>query len=129
MLYIDLNSKLQMANHGASVQKYVTDLVKILEGLEGSREEIHTQINKEQAEKDEIEKNIEALSIELQNVKDELHRKYTALEEYDKTIAESEGAFNKIVESSQTLLHVTKKEKTTLSKKKAAVLPTKQQVE
>ena len=72
-----------------------------------------------------MEKNIEALSIELQNTMDALAKKYSALEEYDKAIAESEGAFNKIVESSQTLLHVTKKEKTTLTKKKVAALTSK----
>ena len=115
-----------MANQGASVQKYVTDLVKILENLENSRDEIDAQINKEQAEKDEIEKNIETLNIELTSVVEALKKKYTALEEYNKTIEESEGAFNKIVESSQTLLHVTKKEKNTLAKKKVAVMASKQ---
>jgi Sjoegren syndrome nuclear autoantigen 1 len=118
-----------MANQGASVQKYVTDLVKILEGLEGSRDEIDTQITKEQTEKDDIERNIESLSIELQDICEALKKKYTTLEEYRRTIDESEGAFNKIVESSQTLLHVTKKEKNSLSKKKTAVMNAKPQVQ
>ena len=115
-----------MATQGASVQKYVTDLVKILESLEGSRDEIDTQINTEQAEKDEIENNIEAFNVELQNIEDALKKKYSALEDYNKAIEESEGAFNKIVESSQTLLHVTKKEKNTLAKKKVAVMKNKE---
>ena len=36
---------------------------------------------------------------------------------YDKTIAESENAYVKILESSQTLLHVLKREGTTLTRK------------
>ena len=62
----------------------------------------------------------------LQDRLDELNaslkKKYTARAEYDKTISETEGAFVKILESSQTLLHVLKKEGATLSKKKAAVI-------
>ena len=44
--------------------------------------------------------------------------KYEAKEDFEKSIQEVESAFGKIVESSQTLLHVTKKEKTSLDKKK-----------
>ena len=40
-----------MASHGASVQKYITELVKIIENLEKSREEIHNQVVKEENEK------------------------------------------------------------------------------
>ena len=63
---------------------------------------------------------------QLQNRLDELKislgKKYQARNEYDKTIGDTEGAFTKILESSQTLLHVLKKEGATLSKKKAAVV-------
>jgi len=38
--------------------------------------------------------------------------------QYDKTIAESESAYNKIVDSSSTLLNVLKKERETLSRKR-----------
>ena len=38
--------------------------------------------------------------------------------EYDKTIAETEAAYMKILESSQTLLHVLKRETVNLTKKK-----------
>ena len=46
-----------------------------------------------------------------------LARKYAARQEYDKTIAETENAFSKIIDSSRTLLHVLKRESTTLNKK------------
>lgn len=39
-------------------------------------------------------------------------------EKYDKTIQETEAAYMKILESSQTLLHVLKRETVNLSKKK-----------
>jgi Sjoegren syndrome nuclear autoantigen 1 len=41
---------------------------------------------------------------------DALIKKYEAREEFDRTISETEQAFMKIIESSQTLLHVLKKE-------------------
>jgi Sjoegren syndrome nuclear autoantigen 1 len=48
-------------------------------------------------------------------------KKYEAREEFDRTILETEGAFMKILESSQTLLHVLKKEDSQLQKKKYSV--------
>ena len=47
-----------------------------------------------------------------------LVKKYEAQEEFDRTIQETEQAFMKILESSQTLLHVLKKEDSTLNKRK-----------
>tara|TARA_B110000285_G_scaffold28418_1_gene28449 strand:- start:259 stop:468 length:210 start_codon:yes stop_codon:yes gene_type:complete len=51
-----------------------------------------------------------------------LNKKYHTRDEYDKTINETQSAFNKILESSQTLLHVLKKEGAQLYKKKVNVL-------
>lgn len=39
---------------------------------------------------------------------------------YDKTIQETEAAYSKIMESSQTLLHVLKRESVNLTKKRQA---------
>lgn len=52
---------------------------------------------------------------------DALIKKYEAREEFDRTIQETEQAFMKILESSQTLLHVLKKEDSTLNKRKLNV--------
>ena len=60
------------------------------------------------------------MSMRLQEINDSLHKKYNTRTEFDKTIGETENAFMKILESSQTLLHVLKKEGQSLSKKKAA---------
>ncbi len=45
-------------------------------------------------------------------------KKYEARDEFDRTILETEQAFMRILESSQTLLHVLKKEDQQLAKKK-----------
>ncbi len=50
-----------------------------------------------------------------------MERKYEAREEFDRTIGESEDAFMRILESSQTLMHVLKKEDSQLTKKKNQV--------
>ena len=76
----------------------------------------------EEEEKSQIEGQMRKLQERLDELNASLKKKYTARGDYDKTIAETEGAFVKILESSQTLLHVLKKEGQTLSKKKAAVI-------
>jgi len=59
------------------------------------------------------------LSEKLQKMNESLARKIQARTEYDKTIQETEGAYMKILESSQTLLHVLKRESVNLTKKKS----------
>ena len=58
----------------------------------------------------------------LEQINSGLEKKYATRADYDKTINETQSAFNKILESSQTLLHVLKKEGTQLYKKKTAVI-------
>ena len=66
-----------------------------------------------------IQREISILSDKLQKLNEGLARKVQARNEYDKTITETEAAYMKILESSQTLLHVLKRESVTLTKKKA----------
>lgn len=54
----------------------------------------------------------------LSNINESLARKLQARNEYDKTIQETEAAYMKILESSQTLLQVLKRETVNLTKKK-----------
>mmetsp|Transcript_13338 Transcript_13338/g.21167 ORF Transcript_13338/g.21167 Transcript_13338/m.21167 type:complete len:163 (+) Transcript_13338:817-1305(+) len=56
----------------------------------------------------------------LSRINDSLARKVASRNEYDKTIMETEAAYMKILESSQTLLHVLKRESVSLTKKKQA---------
>ena len=58
------------------------------------------------------------LTDRLSKINESLARKVQARNEYDKTIQETEAAYMKILESSQTLLHVLKRETVNLTKKK-----------
>ena len=63
-----------------------------------------------------------SLAERLDTLNNSLSKKYHTRNEYDKTINETQSAFNKILESSQTLLHVLKKEGAQLYKKKVNTL-------
>jgi Sjoegren syndrome nuclear autoantigen 1 len=65
---------------------------------------------KDEDEKHQIETEISQLTERLNNLTDALMKKYEARDEFDRTILETEQAFMRILESSQTLLHVLKKE-------------------
>jgi Sjoegren syndrome nuclear autoantigen 1 len=58
------------------------------------------------------------LTDRLSKINETLARKVQARNEYDRTIQETEGAYMKILESSQTLLQVLKRETVSLVKKK-----------
>lgn len=57
------------------------------------------------------------LQEKLNRLNEGLQKKIQARQEYEKTLQETEAAFTKILESSQTLLHVLKRESVNLSKK------------
>eukprot|EP00466_Bigelowiella_natans_P003094 jgi/Bigna1/36200/e_gw1.13.191.1 len=86
-----------MSSQGATLQNYNNELVKCLEDLREKRE---------------------TLNKELQRINERLAKKTSARNDFDMTIQETEGAYMKILESSQTLLHVLKRESVNLSKKK-----------
>ena len=65
-----------------------------------------------------IQNDLRILTERLARINDNLARKITSRNEYDKTIQETEAAYMKILESSQTLLHVLKRETVNLTKKK-----------
>lgn len=73
-------------------------------------------------EKSKIEKQIAILTEKLTGINGEeyvesLSKKIESRNNYDRTIQETEGAYIKILESSQTLLHVMKRESMNLAKK------------
>jgi Sjoegren syndrome nuclear autoantigen 1 len=107
-----------MAGQGASLQNYNNELVKCVEDLREKREEINRQILKEEEEKAKIQRDLSVLTDRLSKINEGLSRKVQARNEYDRTIQETEGAYMKILESSQTLLQVLKRETVTLVKKK-----------
>ena len=60
---------------------------------------------------------LQVLTKRLSQLQAESERKKANLQEYDRTVQETEAAYMKILESSQTLLHVLKRETVSLSKK------------
>jgi Sjoegren syndrome nuclear autoantigen 1 len=76
---------------------------------------------RDETEKALLEGEIMNLTERLNILSEALMKKYEAREEFDRTISESEEAFLRILESSQTLLHVLKKEDSSLSKRKLQV--------
>lgn len=107
-----------MASQGASLQNYNNELVKCIEDLREKREEINRQILKEEEEKAKIQRDLSILTDRLSTINEQLARKIQARNEYDRTIQETEAAYMKILESSQTLLQVLKRETVNLVKKK-----------
>ena len=107
-----------MAGQGASLQNYNNELVKCIEDLRQKREEINTNILREEEEKAKIQRDLSILTDRLAKINEGLARKIQARNEYDRTIQETEAAYMKILESSQTLLQVLKRESVSLTKKK-----------
>ncbi len=130
-----------MSSQGATLQNYNNELVKCLEDLREKRETLNKevcfrvsllraarvraddpvrdpQILKEEKKKQDIQKKLHKLTEELHRITERLAKKTSARNDFDTTIQETEGAYMKILESSQTLLHVLKRESVTLSKKK-----------
>ncbi|TGZ60828.1 hypothetical protein CRM22_008321 [Opisthorchis felineus] len=100
-----------MSHQGAALQNYNNELVKY---LCKKREELQRQIQRDETERARLQREISVLTDRLTNVNESLQKKLATRSEYDHTIAESETAYMKILESSQTLLTVLRKEGQTI---------------
>ncbi|KAG1674975.1 hypothetical protein FOA52_014770 [Chlamydomonas sp. UWO 241] len=109
-----------MAAQGAALQNHNNELVKCIDDLRDKREEILKQLRDDEAEKGKIQADLQTLTKRLAQVNDSIARKTETKVEYDKVIMETEAAYLKILESSQTLLTVLKREAINISKKKQA---------
>ncbi|ORX76358.1 putative 13 KDA deflagellation-inducible protein [Anaeromyces robustus] len=99
-----------MSSQGALLQNYNNDIILCIEKLKKQREAICQQILKEEESKKKIEAEISALSSKLNILQESLNKKTKAKMEYDQLIQQTESAFTKILESSQTLLKMLTKE-------------------
>ena len=99
-----------MSKQGAALQTYNNELVRCLEELCERRSALQREIDVEEAEKSEIEEEMVKLNARLDRAERSLAEKREAKARYDRTIGESEQAYFKIVESSQVLLNVVKKD-------------------
>lgn len=107
-----------MSSQGATLQNYNNELVSCLEDLRSKRELLNKTIVAEERKKADIQRKLEKLSAQLARVNESLSQKVAARNEYDVTISETEAAYMQILASSQTLLHVLKREATNLTKSK-----------
>ena len=77
-----------------------SELVKMMDNITQQKNEIQQLINQEEEEKRQIEEQLKSLTDRLEVINNSLAKKYTTRNEYDKTIQETQSAFNKILESS-----------------------------
>jgi sjoegren syndrome nuclear autoantigen 1 len=75
---------------------------------------VHRDVRRAEEEKGRVQREIAALQERLSGLTTELQGKLQARAEYDRTIRETEAAYSKIVESSETLLRVLRREATHL---------------
>ncbi|CAF2637414.1 unnamed protein product [Rotaria sp. Silwood2] len=106
-----------MSQQGAALQNYNNELVKCIEDLCAKRDDLQRQILIEEEDKHKIENEIRIASEKLVKINESLAKKITARTEFDRTISETEAAYMKILESSQTLLNVLKRESHSLRTK------------
>ncbi|XP_034565142.1 Sjoegren syndrome nuclear autoantigen 1 [Notolabrus celidotus] len=105
-----------MTQQAAALQTYNNELVKCIEDMSSKRDELNRQIKQEEEEKERLRHDIHILSEKLNRVEQSLSHRLTARATLDRTIAETEAAYTKILESSQSLLSVLKREAENLSK-------------
>ena len=104
-------------SQAASLQNYNSELVKSLEGIRERRENLLIDMKKDTEEKNEIIQTIEKLSQELEELNATLIQKEEIKNEYDKIISNTEMAYYKLLEGSQTLLAILKRDEAALQKK------------
>ncbi|KAM6110542.1 uncharacterized protein FYW35_009817 [Pterocles gutturalis] len=99
-----------MSGAGAALRGYDAELREGLAELRGRREELSGRIREEEAERARLQAQLWALTERLARTSESLARDLAARAELDRTIAETEAAYGKILESSQALLGVLKGE-------------------
>ena len=105
-------------NSKISPQNYIIDMIKRIENLREKREDMNRQISKQEQDKKELERELSVLTDKMNTLNTELTRNIVLRNEYNRTIQETEGAYMKILQSSQTLLHVLNRETNNLTNKK-----------
>ena len=104
----------EMSQHGAALQAYNQELVKCLEEMKLRRTELQAEIELQEEDKNNLQREIEKLSYKLTRLNDGLTKRIAVRNEYDRTIADTETAYIKILESSQLLLNMIKREASNL---------------
>lgn len=99
-----------MTQQGATLQGINNEMVTCIEDLRQKREEVNIQVVVEEEERLKIQNDLHILTERLARINESIARKMATREEFDRTISETEAAYMKILESSQTLLQLLKRE-------------------
>ena len=106
-----------MSDTTTASSNYNQELKASISKLQSKREALQRQITKEEEEASSLQREIDELATKLKALNDGIAKKKSTRDEYDRTIEEVTAAYQKILESSQTLLHVLKRETKSLTKK------------
>lgn len=108
---------LTLPAQGLILDEQDMEIVRSFESLRTTREELNRQIAEEEQEKAGIEEALAILQERLRVTNTALKGHTKERRNHDKAIQEMESAHKQIVESSQTLLHVLKKEHVNLARR------------
>ena len=109
-----------MSQHGAALQTFNIELVKTVEELKRRQQVLAEETAREERQRQQLERQAAELKIQLDRCTASLNHKQQLSREYDRIIGEAEGAYQKILESSQALLSVVKRETSHLSEAEKA---------
>ncbi|XP_067165444.1 microtubule nucleation factor SSNA1 [Apteryx mantelli] len=105
-----------MSRPAAVLEGLMKELDAGMAELRARRDELARLIQSEEEERSRLQGEIWALTEKLARTNESLARKMATRNDFDRTIAETEAAYGKILESSQTLLSVLKGEMGNTSK-------------
>uniref|UniRef100_A0A6C0C3B3 Uncharacterized protein n=1 Tax=viral metagenome TaxID=1070528 RepID=A0A6C0C3B3_9ZZZZ len=106
-----------MALECSTMENYNTQLVNCIDEMHEKRKFIVKKIAKKEEKKTTLLETMTKLQKELTVIDEDLVKCKCVEIKYDQTIKETEIAYMKILESSQTLLHIIKRESNKISKK------------
>ncbi|KAG9397136.1 hypothetical protein J8273_1045 [Carpediemonas membranifera] len=109
--------KASSTSRGATLQSYNNDLIKSMDEMNAKREDLKQEIAEATEEKAKLENDMKVIREKLTRVEESLNKKIASKAEYDRTIKEVESAYMRILESSQALLSVVRRDAGILEKK------------
>jgi len=111
-----------MAQQGAALQNYNNELVKCLEDLCQRRQRLTKEIEQDTVLLKQVEQEVAKLTAKMNALQTSLNKKIETKGEYDRTIREGEANYMKILETSQALLSMVKKDSTHLQQAEQEVM-------
>lgn len=94
-----------MTSQGAALQSYNNELVKCIDDLTNKLETLNHEIIQEENEKQKCNSDIRLLAERLSKITQSLAQKIQMRNEMNRTLKETQAAYDKILETSQSLLN------------------------